>query len=230
MRAPESITHYLTLGKREIPYTVRFSKKARYLQIKINASRQIELVIPKRHTLEQGQRFLREKSDWIRRNLPPAKCTVRRFTFFGRNLRITHAYDLFLPKHAMRMRGRRLFIKSPEGSHETTPELYQAFLKFRAKDFLKKRTFELAKQHNFTVNRVSIRGQKTRWGSCSQSGTISLNYNLLRLDKKLIDYVIIHELCHLRHMNHSKDFWNEVEQILPDYKQLRKELRGRTHS
>jgi len=75
------------------------------------------------------------------------------------------------------------------------------------------------------TNKILIRRQKTRWGSCSESGVISINYKLMMLRKESIDYVIIHELCHLIELNHSKKFWNLVKDILPDYIELRRGLR-----
>ena len=76
-----------------------------------------------------------------------------------------------------------------------------------------------------TYNRVSVRNQKTRWGSCSSKGNLNFNYRLFYLPEELLDYVVVHELAHRRHMNHSKDFWQEVEVYFPDYKACRKQLK-----
>ena len=76
-----------------------------------------------------------------------------------------------------------------------------------------------------TYGRISIRGQKTRWGSCSSRGTLSFNYRLIYGPAGPLDYVVVHELCHLTHMNHSKDFWNMVERIMPDYRIYKQWLR-----
>ncbi len=72
---------------------------------------------------------------------------------------------------------------------------------------------------------ITIRDQKTRWGSCSSRGTLSFNYRLIFAPPAVLDYVVVHELCHLTHMNHSADFWNLVGSVMPDYKQHRKWLK-----
>lgn len=76
-----------------------------------------------------------------------------------------------------------------------------------------------------SYERIQIRSQKTRWGSCSSRGTLSFNWRLMLAPPAVLDYVVVHELCHLRHMNHSPQFWQCVEQILPDYKLRREWLR-----
>lgn len=76
---------------------------------------------------------------------------------------------------------------------------------------------------------ITVRDQKTRWGSCSSRGTLSFNYRLIFAPPVILDYVVVHELCHLTHMNHSKDFWNMVASVLPEYKIYRKWLRDHGH-
>lgn len=86
----------------------------------------------------------------------------------------------------------------------------------------------VAYYHSFTggnYTSITIRDQKSRWGSCSSRGTLSFNYRLIFAPPKVLDYVVVHELCHLTHMNHSKDFWNMVEQIMPEYKVYKTWLR-----
>lgn len=76
-----------------------------------------------------------------------------------------------------------------------------------------------------TYTSIAIRDQRTRWGSCSSRGTLSFNYRLVFAPPRVLDYVVVHELCHLTHMNHSRDFWDMVERIMPDYKVHRRWLK-----
>jgi len=80
--------------------------------------------------------------------------------------------------------------------------------------------------YNLHPSRISIRNQKTRWGSCSRKGNINLNYRILHLPEKYLDYVIVHELCHLKQFNHSKKFWDLVAREIPDCKKIRREIRN----
>ena len=76
---------------------------------------------------------------------------------------------------------------------------------------------------------ITVRDQRSRWGSCSSRGTLSFNYRLIFAPPAVLDYVVVHELCHLTHMNHSKDFWNMVSSVMPEYKEYRKWLRDHGH-
>ena len=79
--------------------------------------------------------------------------------------------------------------------------------------------------YGFKYNKINIKNQKTRWGSCSRKGNLNFNYKIIFLDPELRDYIIVHELCHLKEFNHSKNFWSLVAQVLPDYKKLRDGLK-----
>ena len=82
-----------------------------------------------------------------------------------------------------------------------------------------------AKIIGVTYGRITIRNQKTRWGSCSSKGNLNFNCLLMLAPPEVLDYVVVHELCHRKQMNHSKAFWSEVEKVLPDYKEARKWLK-----
>ena len=92
-------------------------------------------------------------------------------------------------------------------------------LRERAKSVLAQRTAYFARQVGVTYGRITVRDQKTRWGSCSQTGNLNFNFRLILAPPEVLDYVVVHELCHRRQMNHSAQFWQEVAQVLPDYRE-----------
>ena len=96
----------------------------------------------------------------------------------------------------------------------------------RAKATLPERLYELAVRHGCVVKGVSIRSQKTRWGSCGRNGHISLNWRLMLMPEWVRDYVLVHELMHLRRLDHSPKFWRLVEAACPDYRVARQWLRA----
>ena len=95
----------------------------------------------------------------------------------------------------------------------------------KALEYIPKRVNYFAKQIGVTYGRITIRNQKTRWGSCSSKGNLNFNCLLMLTPPEVIDYVVVHELSHRKEMNHSKAFWAEVEKVLPNYKEQVKWLK-----
>lgn len=98
-------------------------------------------------------------------------------------------------------------------------------LKSQAFNFAKSRVEYFNQFYQFSYNKISIKNQKTVWGSCSKKGNLNFNYKIVRLPQAIADYLVVHELCHLFEFNHSSEFWKLVAQAIPDYRILKKELK-----
>ena len=134
----------------------------------------------------------------------------------------------FLEGHKEWLRQKSVMVELKRSErHSTGAPVYET-LTAREKDMIRtKITFSVeyySKVMGVTYGRISIRNQKTRWGSCSSEGNLNFNYQLAYLPDELMDYVVVHELAHRRHMNHSTVFWQEVEKYYPEYKKCRKAL------
>ena len=95
----------------------------------------------------------------------------------------------------------------------------------KARRFVENRIQHFNSFYNFEINHISIKNQSTRWGSCSSRGNLNFNYKIIYLRPALADYLIVHELCHLGELNHSKRFWALVEKTIPEYVSINKELK-----
>ncbi len=140
-------------------------------------------------------------------------------TFFG-----LVAIERFVAKHSQWIRS-----KVEETKDKTVVRIRRgdiSTLKKRALIFAHERCQYFNRVYGYRYRRISIRAQKTRWGSCSRNGNLSFNYKIAVLPPELADYIIVHELCHFGEMNHSKKFWALVARTMSDHKALRKELRN----
>ena len=128
------------------------------------------------------------------------RVAVPRRTSFESALEFVRAKKSWIKKHLAR-------IKEYENQKKAFNDIFLSIDKTEARKRIISQTGQLAEQHGFTYNKVSIRNQRTRWGSCSAKGNISLNMKLVALPPELVDYVILHELVHTRVHNHSRKFW-----------------------
>ncbi len=119
----------------------------------------------------------------------------------------------------------RILSRQDTVSHQKSEYLER---RGEARKLIESRVKELSRVHDFHYQKISIRNQRTRFGSCSRSGNLSFHYRIAFFTPEERDYVIIHELCHLRHFNHSPAFWQEVKSLSPEYERIRKGLTNRS--
>lgn len=118
----------------------------------------------------------------------------------------------------------KIVVFSKEDSEDIVESVLNGWYVEQAKIWIPKRVRFFASQMREGYKNITIKNQKKRWGSCSSDRNLNFNWRLIRMPKDIIDYVVVHELCHLKQMNHSKAFWDEVEKVLPDYKIRKKWL------
>lgn len=212
--------------------TIRRSARSRYIRLTVDARGRVRMSMPLRTPLIVAKTFLHQTRQDVRQNIAriarqPAM--LRHGDLVGKTHRLNIAEA---PDFQSKLIGTALHIGlpppvSPE-SDAAQQYIRQACLKAlrtQSKAYLTRRLATLAARYGFYYESVRFSNAGTRWGSCSTRGTISLNIWLMQLPFELIDYVIIHELCHTKQMNHSPQFWKLVEEIIPDYRSLRRTLK-----
>lgn len=130
----------------------------------------------------------------------------------------------WIEKHLEKFRQQKELLEKEEVEHLTNAEIKK--LADQALAYIPERVAYFARLVGVSYGRITIRNQKTRWGSCSSKGNLNFNCLLMLTSPEIIDYVVVHELCHRKQMNHSAAFWKEVERILPDYKSRVKWLKA----
>lgn len=207
-------------------YGIRRSDKAKYIRLQISREDGLIVVLPKRASNKDALKILNDKSDWIKKHLSELERKKEKYFYCGRKIDMEVQYDIFRKKTSIKYEGRRLLISVPQNYSGSGSEFYLEWLKEKAENYIPGRVKYFSDEYGFKYRKIKIRNQKTRWGSCTSKGNLSFNAKLMSLNKRLIDYVVIHELCHLKEMNHSKKFWRRVEEIMPDYKELKKKLKN----
>lgn len=201
------------------------------VSIRLNQLRQLKVTAPRWLSRRQITRFVEQKRPVIRQMITEQqrKITYRDGQTIGKN----HLLKVELGERLEAViRPNHLVVKLPESQQISDVEVQTLISQFvakilrrQARHYLPERLAYLAEKHGFSYAKVRLSHATTRWGSCTGKTTISLNIALMTLPNDAIDYVIIHELCHLRHPNHSRDFWREVGQIVPNYKYYDKLLK-----
>lgn len=224
----------IDLSGKIISYTVRRSFRARHARLEIRPDTGLTVIIPRRYSAHDVEELLHLKSGWILKtfgknlrqhpllNLHNAR-DGDKIPYLGRNIELS--VQPSREKSAMlSMSGDRLLVGAgPKGDH--VDALLESWYHYRAEILFERKIKEFSSIMGIRYGRLSIRSQKTRWGSCSRSGTICLNWKLVLVPEPVIDYVVIHEIAHIKEMNHSQRFWQLVSRYCPDYKKYRRFLR-----
>jgi predicted metal-dependent hydrolase len=174
-------------------------------------------------------RFIEVKTDWIERKQAGVRKEAEllhqyvdgeTFMYLGKEIPLRIVSN---KKPALVM---DRFFELTRSAQPRAESVFETWYKKRARAVFTERVEFFAREHGFNVRKIRISSARTRWGSCSTKGTLSFTWRLVMAPLDVIDYVVVHELCHLKELNHSKAFWTQVEAILPDYKTRRKWLKN----
>ncbi len=215
-------------------FSVRESGRAKRLSIKVYPRGRVEVVVPRRTRARDVEAFVHEHRDWIRitrekfaeRHAPePFRLPTRiELAGIGRAVGVTYSATDGATRVRHRLTGDILRLSGNTDDSSACVAALRRWLVAMAKRHFETRLRALSAATGNPFERMQVRGQKTCWGSHSSSGTISVNYCLLFLDPALVRYLMIHELCHSKHMNHSRRFWAHVARFEPDYRRLDRRL------
>jgi predicted metal-dependent hydrolase len=221
------------LQGRSIGYRLKQSQRTRGIRLEIRSETGLTVVVPMKYTQQQVLDILRQKARWIFKHLPASKPVQMplftqelsqgdRLFFLGRPLAIAVNTGKSATPSAV-LHGNTLTV-SPGARKGAIPKILEKWYRQQAAIVFKQKADSFKEDMGLRYNSIYIRGQKTRWGSCSPAGNLTLNWKLLMAPEVIVDYVVIHELAHLKHMNHSKKFWDLLGQYCPDWKRHRKWL------
>lgn len=205
--------------------------KRKTLSIEITKDARAVVHAPMKTSLTVIERIVREKEGWILAKKEEAqrrKNQCPRFSFEeGSSLTLLGAvYTLHFDEISVNIHIQNGFLIVPLKAKGSAPDEIVSFYKKTACSYFTDRTDYFAKKIGVHYDKIRITSALTRWGSCSSKGTICYTWRLIMAPAELIDYVVVHELCHLLHMNHSASFWQSVERIMPDYYSRRIKLKG----
>lgn len=202
-------------------YSLKVSARARYVRLAIKPYQGLEVVIPKRFPRKQIPRILQQHEAWITTQLQKHQHSMQPARL-PEKIQIALTEQDFIAQYfsssRRKLREQDDRLKIHHSDDQQAVELLRGWVRLKAKQVLAPKLKEIASEFGFNYKKCIIRSQKSRWGSCSSSGTISLNDQLLFLPAQTVRYLMIHELCHTRHMNHSRQFWQLVENCCHDYK------------
>jgi predicted metal-dependent hydrolase len=228
----------LRVGNKVIEYELHKSSKAKRVSITIKNER-VRVAVPTGFTFEYAKNFLEDNKEWVLKHFqkhmiqskehrPRKYVNGEKLLYRGRNYPLV-VEKVTGPSYYALFKGSRIVAYIPhdlssEEQHLVTKTYIQAWYISQAEKILPEQVDYYSKRLNLPYKKLKIKDQKTRWGSCSSMGNINLNWRIIMAPNQVVAYVIIHELTHLRCMNHSKEFWKMVEQYLPDYKKWKKWL------
>jgi len=225
----------MSVGAQLLPVTIARNPRARRYLLRLNRDFTVRLTIPRGGSVSEAQRFLRRNLAWLERtanrlaNRPkiPHEWSIGTQILWRGELVLIEAEPSDGPARSIRFGNETVRLNQSECTN-FRPIIERHIWRLAASE-LPPVVSAYAETHGLRVARVSVRNQRSRWGSCSRRGVISLNWRLLQAPASVRDYLVLHELMHLREMNHSHRFWSHVANACPEYKNAERWLSQHSH-
>ncbi|WND04135.1 SprT family zinc-dependent metalloprotease [Temperatibacter marinus] len=224
----QSMAETLDIIHKDLLIPIKVIRHARARKIKLRISKaggEVKVTIPPKLPLRKAQAFIHEHKNWIieefHNSVPLAEITSNKsFPFQGEEIIIKEDPSR---RRGCSREGQILYV--PSEDRTLIGSRVKRWLIQEARKNIEESLLYYASVMNLSYRSVSISDTKTRWGSCSVKGDLRFNFRLIMADQTLLDYVVVHELAHRVHMDHSTSFWALVEDFCPDYKTLRRALK-----
>ena len=225
--------HKITLGSRPILYTVKRSDKARYARLEIRPEAGLTVVIPGHYSMDRVRPLLLKRHRWIvdkldrcglldgQRGIPIRAGDL--MPYLGRNMKI-ETQESGGEVGTVRLGEASLVVCTAPGATQLRLPL-EKWYREQASNKIEPMVEDFSRRMGLQYNRVTLKGQKTLWGSCSRKRNLNFNWRLMMTPEPVIEYVVVHELAHLKQMNHSHRFWEIVERHCSSWREHRKWLK-----
>jgi predicted metal-dependent hydrolase len=225
---------------KSVPYRIRRSDRARHARILVGGEG-VEVVVPRRFPEHKVEPFVEEKRPWIERTLrrmaesdaeqPPARLEHGgEVPYMGERLELRVRVEPGRVRPHVARRGERLHVAVPDAGRETLLDALERWYRRRARAEVLPRLEQATARADSRFTTLQIRGQRTRWASCSSSGAMSFNWRLLLAPAEVLDYVVEHEVAHLDVQDHSRRFWRLLGTRCPDWRRWEDWLRQHGHA
>lgn len=223
----------VNLAGREVAYSLIRTQKAKSLRLMVSNEKGLEVVIPSNFSLDLVEPILNKKQKWILGKLAyfeqlKQQQNERKVLYRGREYEV-ETRVVKGTAGTVKVEEGKLLLLVPAGAEGSAAAVLEGWFRAMARLLINQRVRVVNKELNLEFNRVFIRGQKTRWGSCSRRKNLNFNWRLVMAPLQVIDYIVAHELLHLIQPDHSQKFWSLVERVCPDYKDCRKWLKTNGH-
>jgi hypothetical protein len=235
----------ISIGQRKLEYSIKRGKRKKTVAIHVNSPSQVIILAPFslkdekiREIVQKKARWIFEKQEYLRKVglLFPKKefTSGEQVLFLGRRYRLKVLNGTDGQKANLQISGRRIFVTV--GSHliakekkEMVKSILMQWYFAEAEKIVNKRVLRFSRLLDIAPAGIKIRDQQKRWGSCSQRGVLRFNWRVVMAPVSILDYVVVHELCHIRIKNHSLNFWKLVSLAIPDYQKRRDWLKANFH-